>query len=163
VKKLIIITLVAVSFVGICHAQQNPIYKAGYSSNFTMADQAYADKILTVLKDFENNTLDNHIGWFADTVTMTLASGNVLKGKTENLNGAKQFRGSISNYKVSLDAIVNLKSVDRDQNVVCVWTTEEYTGSDGKKVKESLQEVWGFNKDGKIDLMIQYAQAGGSM
>ena len=162
-KKLIFTALVAVSIVGMCHAQQNPIYKAGYSANFKIADQSYADKILTVLKDFENNTLDNHIGWFADTVTMTLASGNTLKGKTENLNGAKQFRGSISNYKLSLDAIVSLKSVDRDQNVVCVWETEEYTGSDGKKVKESLQEVWGFNKDGKISLMLQYVQAGGNM
>jgi len=162
-KKLIISLVVAVSLVGICHAQQVPIYKASYSSNFKMADQAYADKIMTVVKDFENNTLDNHIAWFADTVTMVLASGNILKGKTENLNGAKQFRGSISNYKLSLDAIVSLKSVDRDQNVVCVWTTEEYTTADGKKVKESLQEVWGFNKDGKIDLMLQYAQAGGAM
>jgi hypothetical protein len=162
-KKLIITLLVAVSLAGICHAQQAPLYKAAYSSNFKMADQSYADKIMTVLKDFENNTLDNHIGWFADTVTMMLASGNIMKGKTENLNGAKQFRGSISNYKVSLDAIVSLKCVDRDQNVVCVWTTEEYTTTDGKKVKESLQEVWGFDKDGKIDLMLQYAQVGGAM
>jgi len=162
-KKLIITVLVVVSYVGLCHAQQNPMYKAAYSSNFKMADQSYADKILTVLKDFENNTLDNHIGWFADTVTMMLASGKMIKGKTENLNSAKQFRGSLSNYKLSLDAWVSLKSVDRDQNVVCVWETEEYTGSDGKKVKESLQEVWGFNKDGKIDLMLQYAQAGGNM
>lgn len=162
-KKLIITVLVAVSCVGLCHAQQNPMYKAAYSSNFKMADQSYADKILTVLKDFENNTLDNHIGWFADTVTMMLASGKMTKGKMENLNGAKQFRGSLSNYKLSLDAWVSLKSVDRDQNVVCVWETEEYTGSDGKKVKESLQEVWGFNKDGKIDLMLQYVQAGGNM
>lgn len=162
-KKMIITVLVAASYVGLCHAQQNPMYKAAYSSNFKMADQSYADKILTVLKDFENNTLDNHIGWFADTVTMMLASGKMTKGKTENLNGAKQFRGSLSNYKLSLDAWVSLKSVDRDQNVVCVWETEEYTGSDGKKVKESLQEVWGFNKDGKIDLMLQYVQAGGNM
>lgn len=162
-KKLIFTVLAAVSIAGVCHAQQNPIYKAGYSSNFKMADQSYADKILTVLKDFENNTLDNHIGWFADTVTMMLANGNMTKGKMENLNGARQFRGSLSNYKLSLDAIVSLKSVDRDQNVVCVWETEEYTGSDGKKVKQSLQEVWGFNKDGKISLMLQYVQAGGHM
>ena len=162
-KKLIATIVVAVSFAGICHAQTSPLYKAAYSSNFKMADQSYADKILTVLKDFENNTLDNHIGWFADTVTMMLASGTMTKGKMENLNGAKQFRGSLSNYKLSLDAWVSLKSVDRDQNVVCVWETEEYTTADGKQVKESLQEVWGFNKDGKIDLMLQYAQAGGNM
>lgn len=162
-KKLIILIVVAVSCAGICHAQQSAPYKASYSSNFKMADQTYADKVLALWKDFESNTLDSHVGWFADTVSMTLADGTTVKGKAENLAGAKQYRGSISNYKVTVDAWVSLKSVDRNQNVVCIWGTEEFTTADGKKVKQSLQEVWGFNKDGKIDLMLQYAMAGGMM
>jgi hypothetical protein len=162
-RKLIMIICVAVSWAGIGHAQTNTLYKASYSSNFKMADQAYADKILTLWKDFENNTLDNHIAWFADTVSMTWSNGTTVKGKADNLAGAKKYRGSISNYKVTIDAWLSLKSVDRDQNVVCVWGTEEFTTADGKKVKQSLQEVWGFNKDGKVDLMLQYAQGGGAM
>ena len=162
-KRIIMIICVVASWVGIGHAQTSPLYKASYSSNFKMADQAYADKILTLWKDFENNTLDNHIGWFADTVSMVLSNGTMIKGKAENLASVKQFRGSISNYKVTVDAWVSLKCVDRDQNIVCVWGTEEYTMADGKKVKQSLQEVWGFNKDGKVDLMLQYVQAGGAM
>ncbi|HZX57856.1 MAG TPA: hypothetical protein VFE54_03995 [Mucilaginibacter sp.] len=160
-RKLIMIICVAISWVGIGHAQDAP-YKASYSSNFKIADQAHANQVLTVWKDFENNTLDNHAGWFADTVSMTFANGTTVKGKAENLKGAKQYRGSLSNYKVTVDAWVSLKS-DRDENVVCVWGTEEFTTADGKKVKQGLQEVWGFNKDGKIDMMLQYAQGGGAM
>lgn len=160
-RKLIMIICVAISWVGIGHAQDAP-YKANYSSKFTIADQSYANKVLVLWKDFENNTLDKHLDWFADTVSMTFANGTTVKGKADNLKSVKQFRGSLSNYKVSIDAWVSLKS-DRNDNVVCVWGTEEYTMADGKKVKESLQEVWGFNKDGKIDLMLQYLQSGATM
>jgi hypothetical protein len=120
-KRIIIIICVAVSWAGISHAQTSTLYKASYSSNFKMADQAYADKVLTLWKDFEDNTLDKHIDWFTDSLTMTLANGQTVKGKAENLAGAKQFRGSLTDYKVTVDAWVSLKSVDHNENVVCIW------------------------------------------
>jgi hypothetical protein len=160
-KKLNLIILMAISWAGICHAQTTP-YKATYSSKFVIADQSYADKVLTLWKDFENNKLDDHINWIADTVSMTLADGKIVKGKAENLAGVKAFRGSLKDMKITVDAWVSLKS-DRNQNVVCVWGEEDYTDANGKHVKVSLQEVWGFNKDGKVSLMLQYAQGGGTM
>ncbi len=57
-RKLILIICVAVSWAGIANAQDAP-YKASYSSNFKIADPAYANKVLTIWKDFENNTLIN--------------------------------------------------------------------------------------------------------
>jgi len=162
-KKLILAALAVISFACICRAQDTKApYKAEYSSNFTIADQSYVNKILTVWKDYEENALDRHLDWFADTVSMSWMNGQTVKGKTANLSGAKAFRGSQTNLKVSLDASVSLKS-DKGDNVVCVWGTEEYTDQSGKKVVNHLQEVWGFNKDGKIDVMLQYARAGGSM
>ena len=157
-KQFFIFFLLATPFVAMSQAHSG--YTASYSSNFTMADPSYSEKILTLWKDFENNTLDNHADMFADTVTMMLTDGTMVKGKAENLSGAKQFRGSVKNYKAALDAWVSLKSTDRNQNVVCVWGTESYTDKDGKTVKTRLQEVWGFNKDGKIDLLIQYSAPG---
>ncbi|MDB5111225.1 MAG: nuclear transport factor 2 family protein, partial [Mucilaginibacter sp.] len=64
---------------------------------------------------------------------------------------------SIQNYKVTVDAWLSVKSTDKNQNVVCVWGTEEYTDKNGKQVKSRTHEVWMFNKDGKVDLMLQYA------
>jgi hypothetical protein len=159
-KKLFVLFLLAMPFAAMSQAHSG--YTAGYSSSFKIADPSYSEKILTLWKDFESNTLDKHIEWFADTVNMMLASGNMIKGKAENLASVKQFRGSITNYKVTVDAWVSLKSTDKNGNSVCIWGNEEYTDKDGKQVKSRIHEVWGFNKDGKIDLMLQYA-GGGTM
>jgi hypothetical protein len=132
-------------------------YKAAYSSNFTMADPSYSDKVLTLWKDFEDNTLDKHADMISDTVTMMLAEGMIVKGKAENLAGVKEYRGSIKNYKVTVDAWMSLKSLDRDENVVCIWGNESFTDKDGKQVTRRLHEVWGFNNAGKVSLMMQYA------
>ncbi|MBS1531712.1 MAG: hypothetical protein JSU01_15505 [Bacteroidetes bacterium] len=161
-KKVIVAICMAVSWAGICHAQNTAPYKAGYSSKFTIADESYANKILTLWKDYEDNVLDRHIDWFADTVSMTLANGQTVKGKAANLAGVKAYRGSLKDMKISMDAWVSLKS-DRGQNVVCVWGTEDFTGPDGKHTIQHLHEVWGFNKDGKVDIMLQYLQPGGAM
>lgn len=153
-KKLILAILLALPFAAMSQAHSG--YTASYSSNFKMADPTYSDKILSVWKDYENNTLDKHLDMFSDTVTMMFANMAPVKGKTENLASAKAFRSSIKDYKVSVEAWMSLKS-DKDQNLVCIWATESFTDKDGKAIKQRLHEVWGFNKDGKIDLMMQYA------
>lgn len=158
-KKIFVFFLLALPFAAM--SQSKSLYTASYSSNFKMADPSYSDKILTLWKDFENNTLDKHVDMIADTVTMMFAQGTPVKGKAENLAGAKEFRGSLKNYKVTVDAWMSLKSVDRNENVVCVWGNEDFTDKDGKHITQRIHEVWGFNKDGKVSLMMQYAGAGG--
>jgi hypothetical protein len=158
-KKIFFFILLALPFAAI--SQTHSGYTASYSSKFIIANPGYSEKVLMLWRDFNNNTLDAHLDMFADTVSMTLANGAMIKGKAENLAGAKQFRSSVTDYKSTVDAWVSLKSTDRNENVVCIWGEEEYTDKDGKKVKTSLQEVWGFNKDGKVDLMLQYARPGG--
>ena len=138
-------------------SQAHSGYTASYSSNFKISDASYSDKVLMLWKDFENNTLDQHIDMLSDTVSMTLSNGDRVKGRAENLAGAKEFRSSLKDYKVTIDAWTSLKSTDRNGNVVCIWGTESFTDKDGKKVTQRLHEVWGFNKDGKIDMMLQYA------
>ncbi|MDB4919397.1 hypothetical protein [Mucilaginibacter sp.] len=157
-KKLFIFFLLATPFVAMSQAHSG--YTASYSSSFTIADPSYSEKILSLWKDFENNTLDNHLDMFADTVTMMLGNGAMIKGKAENLKSAKEYRNSMKNYKATLDAWMSVKSTDRNENVVCVWGNETHMDKDGKPVKSRLQEVWKFNKDGKIDLMLQYTAPG---
>ena len=160
-KKFILATLVALSFAGICRAQAGKmLYKADYSSSFTMADPSYSEKVLTLWKDYENNTLDKHADMIADTVTMLLADGTLVKGKANNMAGVKDFRGSIKNLKVKVDAWMSIKSLDRDENLVCVWGNETFTDKDGKQVSRRMQEVWGFNSAGKVSLMLQYVGQG---
>lgn len=161
-KKLIMILLPALFCAGMSFAQEGGApYKANYSSNFVLADPSYSDKILVLWKDFEENALDRHLDWFADSVTMTVAEGATMKGKDQCLAGAKGARGAMKDYKASVDAWVSLKSTDRGQNVVCIWGNEDFTDQDGKHVNRRVQEVWGFNKDGKIDFMLQYSGLNG--
>lgn len=152
-KKLFVIFLLALPFAAM---SQTSGYTAAYSSNFTMADPSYSEKILTLWKDYENNTLDKHINLLSDTVSMILSDGTLVKGKANALAGVKEFRGSIKNLKVTVDAWMSLKSLDKDENWVAIWGTEEYTDKDGKAVTVRRHEIWGFNSAGKVGMMMQY-------
>jgi len=80
-KRTIVAICLIVSWAGTIHAQNTAPYKANYSSKFTIADESYADKVLMLWKDFEDNQLDRHVDWFADTVSMTMANGQTVKAK----------------------------------------------------------------------------------
>lgn len=131
-------------------------YKAGYSSDFEMGNPSYARKVLELWKDFDDNTFDAH-DYFADTAVMFLSNGMVIKGKDSIYAGAKNARALMSNVTSSVDAWVPLKSIDRNENWVAIWGSDISTGPDGKVEKEDLQEIWGFNKDGKVVFMKQFA------
>ena len=70
---------------------------------------------------------------FADTVTMMLANGTLCKRESRKPGNVKEYRGSIKNYKVTVDAWMSMKSLDRNENVVCVWGNENFTDKDGKR------------------------------
>ena len=131
-------------------------YTADYSSNFVMGNPAYSQMILEMWKDWDDNALDRH-DYMADSVMMFLPDGMVVKGKQANLEGAKKYRGGMKSAKSTLHAVIPLKSTDRNEDLVAIWGQEVDTYPDGKVETRELHEVWGFNKDGKITWMRQYA------
>ena len=157
-KRLIIaiVTLTFVCFFTNSFAQKkaNP-YKADYSSNFKMGNPAYADKVLDIWKDWDDNELKRH-DYFADTVSMWMPDGSVTHGKANNLEMAMKYRGSMTSSKSTIHAWVPLYSIDTKDNFVCVWGSEVDTFADGKVEKKELHEVWWFNKDGKVSIMRQW-------
>jgi hypothetical protein len=161
-KKIFMAILLALPFAAMSQGKSS-IYTASYSSNFKMAEPSYSEKVLTLWKDFENNALEKHADLISDTVTMLIADAPAVKGKAANLAGAKEFRSSVTNYKVTVDAWMSVKSVDKGENFVCIWGTEDFTDKAGKHINRRLHEVWGFNKDGKVSLLMQYAGLGSSM
>jgi hypothetical protein len=130
-------------------------YKATYSANFQIGNSSYAQKIMEMWQDWDDNMLDRH-DYMSDTLTMYFADGTSMKGKAENLSEAKKYRGKFTSVKSTLHAIVPLKSNDQGDDVVCVWGEEADTLPDGKVEKKSIHEVWFFNKDGKITAMRQW-------
>ena len=145
-----------VCFLNECAAQAGKApYVATYSSSFKMGNAEYANKVLELWKDWDDNQLNRH-DYFADTITIWLPDGSVTRGKAANLEGATKYRGSMTSAKSTIHAWVPLHSTDTNHDIVCIWGTEEDTYSDGKVEKKELHEVWWFNKDGKASMMRQW-------
>jgi hypothetical protein len=131
-------------------------YPVKYSSDFTIGDSKYAQTVLELWKDFDNNTFDNHKDAFADSVSMSFPDGSTMSGTRDSIiAGAKAFRSSLKNCASSIDAIVTLKPKGKDETWVCVWGTEVDTHNNGKIDSVNHNENWMFNKDGKIAYMEQ--------
>ena len=138
-----------------CYAQPDLPYKAGYTSDFKIGNAAYAKMVLELWKDWDDNALDKH-DYFADTVVMYLPDSTVVRGKAENLAGAKKYRGGMTSSKSVVHAWVPLYSNDKKEDAVCIWGTETDTWPDGRVVVRDLHEVWWFNKDGKVSAIRQW-------
>ena len=125
-------------------------YKVG-ATNITLGNQAYSQKVLWAWKYYDENTLDKAADLFADDVMATLPDGTVIKGKDNLLKGLKDYRNSFASAASTVEACVTLKSPDRpDNEVVTIWGAETDTNKDGTVSKVHLNEVWFFNKEGKV-------------
>lgn len=125
-------------------------YKVG-ATKITLGNQAYSQKVLWAWKYYDDNTLDKAADLFADDVLATLPDGTVMKGKDNLMKGLKDYRNSFSSAGSTVDACVTLKTPDMpDREVVTIWGVETDTGKDGTVSKVHLNEVWFFNKEGKV-------------
>lgn len=131
-------------------------YKAGYSSNFVMGNPKHAKMILDMWKDYDDNNFTRH-DYLADTIKVFLADGSVISGKQNALSGISAYRSTFTAVSSTVDAWMPLKSVDRNENWVAIWGTENDTNKDGSVTSAEIHEIWRINKDGKIDYMKQYA------
>jgi hypothetical protein len=132
-------------------------YKATYSSQFAPGAPAHAKTILDMWKAWDDNAFDRVMAHVADTVLQELPDGTVIKGKENFFNAGKQYRDRFATAKSTVEAWMPVKSLDRNEDFVLVWGSEEDTDKDGKVTTTRFHEVWGLNKDGKIIFMRQYA------
>ena len=132
-------------------------YSVAYS-DFEIGDKKYAKMVLDAWKDYDNNTLQNSAGIFADSVTMILADGSKFSTKKDSAIAiVAKHRASMASAVDKVDAIVVLKAKGKDETWVCVWGKEVDVMKDGKKDSVLLNENWMFNKDGKVSYMDQLA------
>ncbi|OIQ97455.1 hypothetical protein GALL_204650 [mine drainage metagenome] len=133
-------------------------YPVNYSSDFEIGDKKLAQSVLAAWKDYDNNTLQNSLGIFADSVMMFLADGTIFSGKKDSaIAFISKFRGSMTSATSSVDAVTVLKTKGKDDSWVCVWGKEVDVMKDGKKDSTLLNENWMFNKEGKVAVIRQFA------
>ena len=135
-------------------------YSPDYSHNFEIGNTKNAMTILELYKNWDNNTIENSKNSFAEmNDTLVFASGDILTGSRDSIIAtAKKIRTSMGTVQDVVHAWVPLKSTDRNEDWVLVWTREIRTDANGKKDSSELQETWRFDKDGKVNLLYQYEQ-----
>jgi hypothetical protein len=165
-KRLSLLSvLVTFAFVIGANAQNNDVkqsknsqdapYKIAHN-NLSIGNMAYSRMVLAAWKDFDNNTLENSAAIFADDIVATFPDGTMVKGKEAFMKMGKEYRSSLASVSSTVDACTTLKSPDNpDIEVVSIWGVETDTSKDGKVTKTHLNEVWFFNKQGKVTEMHQ--------
>lgn len=131
-------------------------YTAEYSSKFTMGNQEHARMVLSMWKDYDNNTIDRSASMLADTIMIQAADGQVIRGKDSVMMAFKQMRNQYTNVKSTVEAWIPMHSTDRNEDWVLIWGTEEDTNASGTKTTNVIHELWRVNRDGKIDFWRQY-------
>jgi hypothetical protein len=135
----------------------NSGYTAEYSS-FSIGDVKNAETVLALYKSWDSGNLDPLKGAFADSVSFYLSDGSIVAGKRDSAMATMQaYRNGFTEVKNTIHAVFPVKSVDKNENFVCIWATEYFTDKKGKKDSSQLQETWRFDKDGKVDWLLQYA------
>jgi hypothetical protein len=131
-------------------------YTANYSSQFALGNQAHATRILELWKDYDDNSFQRHLDYYADTASFFTSDGMIFKGRDSSLAMVSKYRSGLTNVKSTVDAWIPLRSTDRNEDWVAIWGTETSTDSQGKTTTNAVHELWSFNKDGKVASMRQY-------
>ena len=132
-------------------------YTPSYSSKFEIGDPEQAKTLLDLQKSWDDNMLDNSKQFFADSVTIMSADGNMMSGPVDSIiTNTKPYRNSLGTVNTKVHAWVPLRSTDKDENWVLVWYTEYHKKPNGATDSTELQETWRMNKAGKAEMMLQY-------
>ena len=121
------------------------------ATKITLGNAAYGQKVLWAWKYYDNNTLDKATDLFADDIVATLPDGTLIKGKDNFIKGLQDYRNSFASVVSEVAACTTLKTPDDpEREVVSIWGMETDTNKDGTVSKVHLNEVWFFNKQGKV-------------
>lgn len=159
--KRLAILAIAVVFSFIAYAQNSNVkqakntsmespYKVG-AKNISIGNPMLAQKVLWAWKYYDDNMLDKAADLFDDNLLATFPDGTVVKGKDNFMKLGNDARNSMAAVSSTVDACTTLKSPDDpNMQVVTIWGVETDTDKDGKVTKTHLNEVWFFNKQGKV-------------
>lgn len=135
----------------------NSPYDIRYSSKFVMDSPRNAESLLAIWKDWDNGDLSVHKNLFADSVELHFSDGSIIHtSRDSGMAMAQRLRNTFSASIDRVDAVMAIKSTDRNEHWALIWGTEVDTDKKGKVDSALLMETWRFNKDGKADLVLQY-------
>ncbi|WP_336514593.1 hypothetical protein [Pollutibacter soli] len=136
-------------------------FNIDYSASFEMDSAANVETVLALWREFVDGDLSKSSPHFADTVSFFFADGSMAMGAKDKLiKEMQQYRNSIKKVETKVEAVMGVKSTDKNEHWVSIWGVDFRTDDKGKTDTVSLQETWGFNKDGKVTMMFQAQRKG---
>jgi len=135
----------------------NSPYAVTYSSKFEIGDPKNAETVLNLWKDWDNGNLMNGKNSFADSVQFYFSDGSMMHASRDSVvTMGQKMRDNLTSSVSTIDAVMSVKSTDKNENWALVWGQERVTDKKGKKDSSAIQETWRLNKDGKVDLVYQF-------
>lgn len=132
-------------------------YEILYSSQFEIADNSNTQTLMKIWKAWESGNLSDAKDHFADSLEMHTADGHILKGPRDSvMKNALDYRSTLTSVTSTVDAVLSSRSKDKDENWVSIWGKEISTNTKGVTDSIYLHETWRFNKQGKVNFMLQY-------
>ena len=123
--------------------------------NWELADPAMGQKVAELWKMYDENDMDASKRYFADTVTMWIPTA--MTGPRDSiLAWVKQGRSMQTKVSSSVRSAVSLRDKDNGETWAVIWEQEVDTDATGKVDSFYLHEAWQFDKDMKVNFMIQY-------
>ena len=135
-------------------------YDPSYSTSFEMGNPAYSEMIVQgSWKDWEDNNLDNMANWVSDTITAIHSDNDVVYGLDSLMARWKKARSEYTSSVPTVNAVMSVRSTDRNEDWVLVWATSIDTKTDGAIDTVALMETWRINAAGKADMLLQFDRA----
>lgn len=135
-------------------------YVPSYSASFEVGDPAYAEMIVQgSWKDWEDNNLDNMVNWVSDTITAFHSNNQVVNGLDNLMARWKRMRADYTSSVPTINAVMSVRSKDKNEDWVLVWATSIDTKTDGAIDTVALMETWRINSAGKADMLLQFNRA----
>jgi len=136
---------------------QSP-YSVLYSSSFVIDDPKNAETTLAIWKAYDNGNIAAVKDLFADTVEVDLAGGMMMRASRDSvIAGIQAYRNTMSAVVDEVNAVMAVKSTDKNEHWALVWGKEKDTHKNGKADSVYLQETWLFDDAGKAKLLYQFA------
>jgi len=124
-----------------------------------MDDPKNAESVLAFWKAYDKGDFSGAKDIFADTFEIHLSAGMVMRASRDSsIAAAQAYRNNYASVVSDVNAIMAVKSTDKNEHWVLIWGREKDIPKKGKADSVFLQETWRFNAAGKADLMYSFAE-----
>jgi len=131
-------------------------YPMAYSANFVLTDPELGRKVLELWKRYDANTLAATDDLLADTVALELPGLSMRAGRDSVVFVLRARRSDRPDLRTEMDVVMSVREPDKAHDWVLTWAIERYTDKAGVEHAMKYQQVWGFNKKGKVTLIEQF-------